>query len=126
LGKKQRRRARRPFETLAAASAAIHELRRDLDDLGSRLAKEVVTQRIVVAGPDGTPRVVVRAGATIGSVAVLAFDGKRVATAVELSSEDADRGERAYSALTLVERGDVAAVLEAVDGNPPAIWLGDR
>jgi hypothetical protein len=126
MGKKQRRRVRRPFQDLATASAAIHELRRDLDALRSNLAAEVVTRRVVVLDVHGLPRVVLRADATSGNVAVLARQGGDVVCAAELFSEDAGRGERASSSVTLVDRGNVAAVLDVVEGNPPGLWLGDR
>jgi hypothetical protein len=126
VGKKHRRRLRRPPESLASASVAIHELRRDLDALRSTLSTEVVTRRVTVLDARGSPRVIIGADAKSGNVAVLARDGNDVVCVAELFSEDAQRGERAYSSLTLVDRGDVAAVLDVVDGDLPALWLGDR
>jgi hypothetical protein len=69
--------------------------------------------------------VIIRADATSGNVAVLAREGSDIVGAAEFFSHDAQRGERAYSSVTLVDRGNVAAVLDVVDGNLPARWLGE-
>jgi hypothetical protein len=125
MGKKQRRRMRGPFESLATASAAIHQLRRELDQLRESLAETVETQRVVVRDPAGLPRVVINATTSAGSIGVLSRNEGGVVCAAELFGQDAGRGEPAYSALTLVDQGDVAAVLDVESGRRPDLWIRD-
>jgi len=126
MGKKQRRRVRSPFQSLAAASAAIHQLRREFDELRTSLAEVVETRRVVVRDSAGLPRVVINATDNAGSVAVLSRQGRSVACAAELLGQDAGRGEPAYSAVTLVDRGDVVAVLDVESGKRADLWIGSE
>lgn len=124
MGKKQRRRVRAPFQSLAAASAAIHQLRREFDQFRASVADSVETRHVVVLDPAGLPRVVIHATADAGSVGVISRQGGGVVCVAELFGQDAGRGEAAYSAVTLVDRGDVAATLDVVSGQPADLWIG--
>jgi len=83
----------------------IDELRREVEDLVARMAVEVRTRRLVIAGEDGTDRIVARVTGDAANLSVLCETGLGSAdlTGIELVV-DGERGDR-HAGVHLIGNG---------------------
>lgn len=125
MPKRAARRDDQPFESLTEAWASVQALRQHLQRLEQSIAAGIATREVVVAGEDGIPRVVISADATRGRVEIFGRSGLGVPSSVEMFGLDAAHGIGAHVGVALVERGDIVAIFEAIDDEPPDLWLGD-
>ncbi|MEX1006445.1 MAG: hypothetical protein WD271_01205 [Acidimicrobiia bacterium] len=115
--------ARRPDgkRSIRELGEEIVGLRRAIDNLERRLAREVRTRRVTVEAPDGFPRIVATAGERGGQVRVRTRSRDEVITGAELFANDLEPGA-GHVGLALTRGGDVVAVFEATDDADPRVW----
>lgn len=105
-----------------AIAGAIIELRTELAELRSELAREVRTRKLVVVEDDGRERIVLIAGGDHGTCTVAVLDSSDEPTQVELFALDADDMGPAYIGLELVQQGNGVAGFAVAEGGRANLW----